>query len=243
MPLPGLERSVDRVLVRLVAVLAAAHVHHLEGSERLLPTADPFLLACNHSSRRETLILTALLLLLRGGKPVHFLADWNFRLIPGVGYLYDRSGAITVARKPARPAILNALRSRYASSVTPYQQARQRLETGSSVGVFPEGRVNPRADALLPGRWGAARLAISAGVPVVPLGIRCARSRDHGRLVDPRSPLEIHVGAPLAPPRPGAEPERDLAARFRAEIMETIAPLCGKAPPTGSHASRVTSGL
>ena len=32
----------------------------------------------------------------RGGRLIHFLADWNFRLIPGIGLMYRRAETITV---------------------------------------------------------------------------------------------------------------------------------------------------
>jgi len=93
-PLPAIDRAADRLLLRLVGTLACRQIVEVEGLAQVLPDADPFVLAANHCSRRDALFLPALLMLARGGRAVHFLADWNFRLIPGVGYLYRRSGAI-----------------------------------------------------------------------------------------------------------------------------------------------------
>jgi 1-acyl-sn-glycerol-3-phosphate acyltransferase len=39
---------------------------------------------------------------------------------------------------------------------------------GELVGLFPEGRINTTNEILLPGRQGAALIALKAGVPVVP---------------------------------------------------------------------------
>ncbi|EXJ14165.1 lysophospholipid acyltransferase family protein [Imhoffiella purpurea] len=228
LPLPSLDRAGDRLLVRLAASLALRQVRPIRNAERLLPAADPFILAVNHSSRREVVFLTALLMLLRGGRPVHFLADWNFRLIPGVGHLYDRAGAITIARKPARPAFLNRFRQAHAGPTTPYEAARRRLDEGRSIGIFPEGTVNGAADRLRPARSGAARLAIVCGVPVLPMGIRFAGTRDGGSRIDPSSPIEFVVGEPLHPPFRSERPGRLTVAGFKAQIMEGIAPLCGK---------------
>ena len=70
------------------------------------------------------------------------MADWNFRMIPGLDLLYRRAGAITVARKPARPRFLNLTKPLFIDTVSPMEQARQHLISGRSVGMFPEGTVN-----------------------------------------------------------------------------------------------------
>lgn len=51
------------------------------------------------------------------------------------------------------------------------EQARQTLKTGRSVTIFPEGLISPAGGGFNPPRSGAARLALSSGVPVVPIGI------------------------------------------------------------------------
>lgn len=50
------------------------------------------------------------------------------------------------------------------------EEARQALEKGRSVMIFPEGLISPPGEFHAP-RSGVARLALQAGVPVVPLGI------------------------------------------------------------------------
>ncbi len=50
------------------------------------------------------------------------------------------------------------------------EEARQALATGRSVTIFPEGLISPPEGFHAP-RSGVARLALKAGVPVVPLGI------------------------------------------------------------------------
>lgn len=51
------------------------------------------------------------------------------------------------------------------------EHARQRMENGSSVAIFIEGHISPEDGGFLPPRAGAARLALRANVPVVPVGI------------------------------------------------------------------------
>src|SRR5262245_30418449 len=170
-PLPA-RGPLDRWLIRALALVGRSRVLSISGLEHVRPACDPFILALNHTSRGEALLVPALMTLYRHGRLIHFLADWNFRLIPGVGLLYRRGEAITVTRKSARPRLLNLLKPLYVHERSALERARAHLEAGRSVGVFPEGTVNRDPRRLLYGDRGAARLALQAGVPVVPAGIR-----------------------------------------------------------------------
>jgi 1-acyl-sn-glycerol-3-phosphate acyltransferase len=46
--------------------------------------------------------------------------------------------------------------------------AIRHVQNGKIVGMFPEGRINMTEDVLLPGRPGAAMIALQAGVPILP---------------------------------------------------------------------------
>jgi 1-acyl-sn-glycerol-3-phosphate acyltransferase len=228
-PLPGLARFGDRLLARLAGLLALRGIQDIEGWERIHPRNDPFLLVANHSSRREALLLPAILLLARGGSPVRFLADWNFRLIPGVGRLYDRTGTITLTRKDARPRLLNRLKPLFEPPIPAHVEALSHLRGGGSVGIFPEGTVNRDGGRLLRGRRGAARLSLEAGVPVVPVGIRFTGVDPRTGLVVSGSSVRIRFGEVLHPPHPVALPASLGAVSDRhEELMTSIAALCSK---------------
>ncbi|MFY9975246.1 MAG: lysophospholipid acyltransferase family protein, partial [Chromatiaceae bacterium] len=228
----GLARFGDRLLARLAGLLALRSIQDIEGWERIHPLNDPFLLVANHSSRREALLLPAILLLARGGSPVRFLADWNFRLIPGMGHLYDRTGTITLTRKDARPRLLNRLKPLFEPPIPAHVEALGHLRGGGSIGLFPEGTVNRDSTRLLRGRRGAARLSLEAGVPVVPVGIRFTRVDPRTGRVDSASPLRIRFGEALRPPHPVALPASLEAVSDRhEELMRAIAALCGKGWP------------
>lgn len=228
-PLPELRRRSDRLLARLAGAWALRSVSEVTGWERVHPRNDPFLLAVNHSSRREVVLLTAILLLARGGRPVRFLADWNFRLIPGVGYLYDRSGAITVTHKEAKPRVLNRLKPIFAPPVPGHLEALRHLRQGGSLGIFPEGTVNRDSSRLLPGRRGAARFSLQAGVPMVPAGIRFARRNSRTGTIDASSPMVIRFGEPISPPSsPNLTPSRKAVSDRHARLMSAVSELCGK---------------
>src|SRR5215470_1922140 len=111
--LPSMHRVGDRLLLRALALFATRHIVAIHGLEHIRPASDPFILVANHSTRREAILVPALLFLHRGGRIVHFLADWNFQLIPGVGLIYSRAEVVTVTRKSARPRFLNVLKPLY----------------------------------------------------------------------------------------------------------------------------------
>src|SRR5262245_60121152 len=218
----------DRVLLRALALLARCQILSIHGLQHIRAAGDPFILAANHGTRRESLLVPALLLLHRGGHRVHFLADWSFRLIPGVGLIYSRAQVVTVLRKSAKPRFLNALKTLYELPLRPFEQARGHLLAGRSIGIFPEGTVNRDPDRLLRGRRGAARLSLETGAPVVPMGIRFP-TVPPGQPIPPDAAMELHIGAPLAPPGPPAE-QAPLATvtAWHAAIMTAIARHSGK---------------
>src|SRR5262249_35545949 len=153
----------------------------------------------------EAVLVPALLCLLRGGRPIHFLADWNYRLIPGIGLIYRRAETVTVTRKSARPPILNVFKRDYLHPSSPLDRARAQLLHGRSVGFFPEGAVNRDPLRLLPGRHGAARLSLETGAPVIPVGIRFPAAPANAPIAR-RALMQVHIGAPLAPPPSSASP-------------------------------------
>ena len=222
-PLPGLG-LLDRALMRGVGYFVLPSFSAIRGLEHVRSDLDPFVLALNHSTRFEAMALPALLLYHRKGRHVHFLADWNFQMIPGIGLLYRRSGAIVVMRKSARPRFLNALKPFYAHAEPSHERALKHLKAGRSVGIFPEGTVNRDPERLLRGRLGAARLSLEAGVPVVPGGIRLVS----GEARRPR--YELILGAPLTPAvRSAPTIARADVRDWHAVIMSEIARLSGKA--------------
>ncbi|RTL68972.1 MAG: 1-acyl-sn-glycerol-3-phosphate acyltransferase [Hyphomicrobiales bacterium] len=219
---------VDAFLLRAVATWAERRVLGIYGIDRIHPRFDPFILALNHSTRLEAIIVPALLMHLRGGRHIHFMADWNFRLIPGVGFLYRRARVITVARKPARPRILNVLKPLLTDGIPPLEAARAHLLAGRPLGIFPEGTVNREPGRLLRGRYGIARLALETGVPVVPAGLRFPRSGPQHPITE-EAPFELHIGEPILSGEDGLRAASGEQMRaFHGRIMQAIGTLSGK---------------
>jgi 1-acyl-sn-glycerol-3-phosphate acyltransferase len=78
---------------------------------------------------------------------------------------------------------------------------------GALVAIFPEGGLNPRPH-LGRIRCGAARIALAAGVPIVPVAI----GGHHGLR---RGQAFIHVGQPLSPDGPASLLTASLAAALQ----------------------------
>lgn len=213
---------VDRLLLRSVARYANSKVRRIVGLQHIMPDRDPFILALNHSTRLEALLVPALLMLMREGRRVHFIADWNFLMVPLVGSLYRRSGAIIVANKPAKPRFLNVLKPLLVDRTPALVQARRHLEAGRSLGIFPEGTVNRDPTRLLAGRRGAARLSLETGVSVVPAGIRFP-TVPGGASIPEASPFEIVIGPAMTPPAAGRERSPQALAAWHETIMRAIA--------------------
>ncbi|MBN1933537.1 MAG: 1-acyl-sn-glycerol-3-phosphate acyltransferase [Anaerolineae bacterium] len=60
-----------------------------------------------------------------------------------------------------------------------FERARQLLQAGHTVVIFPEGDLSPAEGGFLRPRTGAARLALATGAPVIPIGIHLQHDRIH----------------------------------------------------------------
>lgn len=130
---------------------------HVEGLSNV-PRTGGAILAANHLSVADQLFLGGVV-----SRQVHYWAKEDYFHLPGIkGKLFagvmHGLGTIPVHREGGRAA-LNAL-----------DDAVPVLQSGELVGIFPEGTRSPDGK-LYRGRTGVARLAMQAGVPVVPVGI------------------------------------------------------------------------
>lgn len=180
-----------------------------------VPATGGAILAGNHLSVADQLFLGAVV-----RRQVHFWAKDEYFRLPGVkgaviGSVVRGLGAIPVHREGGRAA-LNAL-----DSAVPV------LRAAKLVGIFPEGTRSPDG-RLYRGRPGVARLAIDAGVPVVPVGFAGTdRVQPIGqRLPTPARSVTIRFGPPL----PSAGRTRDMSSlrAFTDEIMLAIQRLTGQ---------------
>ncbi len=96
----------------------------------------------------------------KAGRPVRFLGKKEVFDVPVVGQVAKAFGGIRVDRGTG--------------SDEPLKAAVAALDTGDLVAIMPQGTI-PRGpaffDPVLKGRWGAARLAHTTRVPVIPVGL------------------------------------------------------------------------
>ena len=225
----------NRALIRLTLLSFGHRVINLEGSEWISGARDPFVLALNHSQRLEAILLPILFAWHRQGKLIHFLADWNYLMMPGVSLILRRGGVIPVTRKQARPRFLTGLRKFLVREPHGFEQARLFLRDGRSVGVFPEGTTNRHPTRMLVGQRGAARLSLETGAPVIPVGVRFPENSD-GRPIAPFARMEVRIGPPMPSPK-SPDPTSSSAVRaWHEQVMREISILANKGwSPTHSR--------
>ena len=114
-------------------------------------------------------------------------------------------------------------------------QAREHLEAGGAVAIFPEGHLSPQEGGHLPARPGAVRLAMLTGAPVIPVGIHYPREKNvritskitGGEKSDGywylTGPYQITVGEPMY--FLGDPEDRQQVAAASLLLMEQIATL------------------
>jgi 1-acyl-sn-glycerol-3-phosphate acyltransferase len=225
--MPRLPHWHQRLIMRMVLSRYGKDVVGVHGFHHLAADQDPFIVAINHSTRLEALVLPILTAFYRSGKLVSFIADWNFALVPGVATILRAGECILLVRKPARPAVLNLFRPIFTRKGPAFAQAAAALRRGRSVGLFPEGTTNRHPRRLLRGFDGAARLSLETGCPIVPVGVRFPGSNPE-EPVRERAPMEVFVGEPLWPALVEGDPAREQVRSWHERIMVEIGRLSGK---------------
>jgi 1-acyl-sn-glycerol-3-phosphate acyltransferase len=165
----------------LVGAFGRPTVTGLENLEGLEP---PFIVAANHSSHMDTpALLLALPPRLRRRTLVVAAADYFYknRLVGGLVSL--ALGTVPLDRKRAG-----------AESISTIEDL---LTERWALLAFPEGS-RTRDGRLHRGKTGIARLATSARVPVLPVGIQGTfEALPHGRSLPRRAKVEVRFGKPL----------------------------------------------
>lgn len=108
-----------------------------------------------------------------------------------------------------------------------------RLNKGKMVLIFPEGVSNSNNKVLMEGRSGAARIAMTAKVPVIPVGIFDSEKILPIKSYIPRfHRMEIHIGKPMTFEKYyGKQDDKETVEKVTREIMTKIGELCKKEYP------------
>ena len=109
--------------------------------------------------------------------------------------------------------------------------AMRHAQQGGLVGLLPEGRINTTRQTLLPGRPGAAMIALKAQVPVIPCHISGAPYNGTilGCLLMPAK-VRLKIGRPIdISSYYGRENDRDVLELLTKRFLKEIADLAGDA--------------
>ncbi|KAB1659641.1 1-acyl-sn-glycerol-3-phosphate acyltransferase [Pseudoclavibacter chungangensis] len=120
-----------------------------------LPETGPFILAPNHNSEIDPLLIGIAVWKL--GRAPRFMAKESLFRVPVIGALLKWSGQIPVTRDPRQ------------GNQSAIDAARHLVETGSGVIVYPEGTLTREPDLWpMRGKNGAIRVALAENLPVYP---------------------------------------------------------------------------
>jgi len=148
-----------------------------------LPRSGAVILVANHYTLADPLV-AAFATCWRVGRVVHMVSKVEVRRWPLIGWLGTQGGVIYVNR---RVGDLGAQRNAVAV-----------LAAGRALLIFPEGTRSP-SGALIPGRNGAALLAMRSGALVVPLGITGTEGMFSWRAIFGRRPrATVRIGQPFS---------------------------------------------
>jgi 1-acyl-sn-glycerol-3-phosphate acyltransferase len=189
-----------KAIHQLAAPMHNRLVIRQQGIEKL-PARGGFLYAGNHTSWWDPIVLQT-----TAPRPVNWLAKKEMMSNAfNRWFFFDKGGCIPVDRAGKNPEA--------------YALAVQALKDERVIGIFPEG--TRYHGALGPAKTGVARLALEAGVPVVPVGIATDKFWAKGKKApDLREPIYLNVGEPLW--LKGDAHDHDDATRETQRVMDAI---------------------
>lgn len=175
-PFATLSTTLGRIFARCLARI------RIEGLDDL-PASGPAIIAINHVSNADALIVAAWFLPVLG-RPVHWLAKQEALDWPLLGAFIAANGAFGIRRG--------------AADLEAFRAARQVLDAGHVLGLFPEGTRSPDG-TLQPAKDGATLLALRTGAPIVPVGIAGTdRFWPKGQLLPhPGGSIVVRAGRPF----------------------------------------------
>jgi 1-acyl-sn-glycerol-3-phosphate acyltransferase len=162
-----------------------------------IPETGPAVVAANHES-----ILDGFFLALATRRQLRFMAKIELYRIPVAKQILEGVGAFPVDRtKDEGRAVSRGV---------------QLLEQGEAIGIFPQGTCLPYRER--PFKRGAARLALAAGAPLVPVAlINTEKALRPHRIRMRRPQVTIVVGEPIPVERQEPTPEAQTALTVRLE--------------------------
>lgn len=155
--------------------------NRVQGMENLPQGAkDPAVLLVKHQSTWETFVMPAIM-----PHPLAYVFKKELLRIPFFGWAMARMDMIHIDRSQKARAFAKVV-----------QQGKRLMKEGVWVIMFPEGTRIPRGEV---GEYktGGTRLAIAAGVPVIPIAVTSARCWPTKAFVKRPGVVDISIGKPI----------------------------------------------
>jgi len=119
-------------------------------NDQELNRSKSYMFCANHASLMDAFVLIVL-----SKNPIVFVGKKEFVKIPIFGFIYKR-------------VVIMVDRSSQESRKKVYELAKEKLQNGTSMAIFPEGLVPTEDVILAPFKNGAFSLAIEFEIPIVP---------------------------------------------------------------------------
>jgi 1-acyl-sn-glycerol-3-phosphate acyltransferase len=194
---------VSQLWVRINLLLTGVRVH--TRYETPLDPRASYVFMSNHQSHYDVLAVVAALPAFQ----LRWVAKKELTQVPVFGWALRHSDHIIVDRSDHVQA-MNSLRA-----------AVEKMRSGLSVIIFPEGTRGPGDGTMLSWKKGGFVLALDGGIPIVPIAVRGSADvlgrrgwQIHGGVID------VLVGAPI----PVTGVERDELIRCVRERLEGMLP-------------------
>ena len=204
---------VKAILTPILRTLFRPWIDHPEH----IPTDGPAILASNHLSFSDSIFLPLVV-----PRRVTFLAKADYFTGKGVKGRLNKMFFSGVGQVPID-------RSGGAASEAALNTAKRILAEGNLLGLYPEGTRSPDG-RLYRGKTGVARMALEAGVPVIPVAmINTDVVQPTGKVIPRLGRVGIKVGQPLDFSRyQGMENDRFVLRSITDEIMYELMLLSGQ---------------
>jgi 1-acyl-sn-glycerol-3-phosphate acyltransferase len=214
------DRSGDLVLklarVWSRAVLGAAGVRLRVRAHAPHDPKRPYVFMSNHLSAVDIWAV-----FLAVSVPMRFIAKKQLGQIPIFGWAMRAGRFIFIDRQNT------------GSARRTIDEAAQRIRSGCSVVIFPEG-TRSRDGSLLPFKKGGFHLAMSSGADIVPVAIRGSRAiMPSGSLLIHAGVVDLEIGEPIPTEGLAADARDALIAQVRGRIQEMLARPADAALPGG----------
>ena len=200
------------VFLALCRYVLGLHYQVIGGEN--IPT-EPAVILSKHQSAWETVSLQAIF------PPVVFVMKKSLLMIPFLGWGLAAARMISIDRSAGKDALRQVI-----------NQGRERLKSGFSVAIFPEGtRIPPGQSRRF--KAGGAHLAVSTGAPVVPVAHNAGEFWGKNAFVKKPGLITISIGPAIVANGKTADEITALAEQWIETEMRRISP---HRYPEGAHA-------